>query len=85
MWKDSLAFDLGKYQPAVVPAADARFVANDLPFSIVKTFRAERIILCHASEFAQEVVGVNVVRPGTGHGLSDIFGIARREEFLDAA
>lgn len=35
---DSLALDLRQYQPAVVPAAYARGVADDLPFGFIKTF-----------------------------------------------
>ena len=81
---DSLALDFGQYQPAVVPAADTRFVADDLPFGVVKTFGAERVVFGHASQFAEEVVGVDVVCPSTGHGLGDILGTVGREEFLDA-
>ena len=81
---DSLALDFGQYQPTVVPAADTRFVADDLPFGVVKTIGAERVIFGHAPQFAEEVVGVDVVCPGTGHGLGDILGTVGREEFLDA-
>ena len=35
---DSLALDLGQYQPAVVPAAYAGGVTDDLPLGFIKAF-----------------------------------------------
>lgn len=35
---DSLALDLGQYQPAVIPAAYTGRVANDLPLGFIKAF-----------------------------------------------
>lgn len=37
-FSDSLALDLGQYQPAVVPAAYTGGVANDLPLGFIKAF-----------------------------------------------
>ena len=81
----SLALDFSEYEPAVVPAARACGVTDNLPFGLVKTLRAEGIVLRHATKFAQEVIRVNIMGPGTGHGFRDVGRMVGREEFLDSA
>ena len=70
--RDLLILDLGKYQPAVVPTPGASRVSDDLPLGLVQTFGAKRVVFGYASQFAQEVVGIYVVRPGSSHGLSNV-------------
>lgn len=81
---DSLILDLRENQPAVVPAARARRIADDLPFGLIQALGAERIVLGEATKFTQEVIGVDVVGPGRGHGFGDVRSGVGAKEFLDA-
>src|SRR6266536_966804 len=80
-----LVLYLQKNQPAVVPAADAVRIPNNEPFCFVETLRAEGVVLCEASELAEEVVGVDVVGPGGCHWFCDFGGVEVCEDFLNPA
>lgn len=64
-----LALNLGKYQPAVVPASRTCRIPNHQPFCFVQTLGAERVIPGQTAQLAEEVVRVDVMRPGAGHRL----------------
>jgi hypothetical protein len=80
-----LILNLQKHQPAIIPAADAVWVADDEPFRLVQALRGEGVVLSEASELAEEIVGVDIVGPGGGHWFCDFCGVEVREYFLNSA
>lgn len=81
---DSLFANLCKHQPAVIPAASASRVTDYLPLSLIQTLGAERIILCQRTKLAEQIVRVDVVGPGIGHGLSGVVRIGSGKYLLDS-
>lgn len=80
-----LSLDLCKYEPAIVPAPGTCRISNDLPFRFVQAFGAERVVSSKAAQLAEEVVGVDVMRPGAGHWLCDFCRIKVGENLFKPA
>ena len=82
---DLLVLDLGEHQPAVIPASTAARVLGSLPLGLIEALGAKGIVLRQAPEFVQEVVRIDVIRPGGRHRGSHIGGVERSKNTLDAA
>lgn len=81
---NSLFTDFSKHQPTIVPAAGAGRVTDHLPFGLIQTLGAERIVLRQCAKLAKQVVGVDVVGPGIGHWLGGIRCIGSGKDLLDS-
>ena len=79
-----LRLDLRQDQPAKVPAPVASRISNDLPFGLVQAFRRKRVVLGHTPQLAEQIVGIDIMRPSHGEGLDDIFRRIAVERLLDA-
>jgi len=78
-----LCLDLVEHQPAIVPTSGAGRIPNDQPFGFIEALRAEGVIFRKAAQLAQEVVGIDVMSPGTGHRLRDVGRVQVCKDLLD--
>lgn len=61
--------DLGQAQPGHVPAAVGQRIGYDALVSVCQNVAAERVAGREPAQLGQELVAVDVVEPGGGHGL----------------
>jgi hypothetical protein len=68
----------------VIPTARALRIVHDQLLGLVETLGAEREVAREAPKFAQEVVGADIVRPGTGHRLRHVGVVHGRQYAFDS-
>ena len=59
-------------EPGIIPAPRALHIGNDRPFRLVQALGSKRIGLCKSTQLAEEVIRVDIVRPGGGQRLRNI-------------
>ena len=61
-----------QHEPGIIPAPRALHIGNDRPFCLVHAFGSKRIGLCKSTQLVEEVIGVDVLRPGRSQSLCNI-------------
>jgi hypothetical protein len=62
-------------QPGKVPASVRLWVPPDAEEGVSHNISTEGIVDCQASELGKELIAIDVVLPGGGHGLLECLGI----------
>lgn len=79
-----LVANLDEDEPTVVPTTGAGRISNGQRLRFVQALRAKGIVSSHATEFAEKVVGVDIVSPGASERLPNFLWIKQNEELFDA-
>ena len=80
-----LILDFLQHEPAVIPAARGRSVRDDHPLGLVQAFRAERIACRQTAHLGEEIVRVDIVRPGVRQRFGNVGRAIGAKQFLNAS